>query len=244
MTKAKELKAIAELISSAKSVTILTGAGVSTDSGIPDFKTNDEIWPYERPRTELISVKYFHQDPKRFWEVYRAVFSSKFDAKPNGVHEWIASLENKDRLVTVITQNVDGLHQAAGSTRVIEVHGNLTKAKCPRCGHTETMEAIAEFALPRCVKCNKPLKPTVVLFGDQVKGIPEATGEVYGSELFITMGTSLDVGPINQLPDFAMHMTLQPRLWLSRDAVPELFSFTHEVLGELGDFVKSMKKLS
>ncbi len=242
MSKTDELRTIAELINSAKSITILTGAGVSTESGIPDFKTSDETWPYERPRHELISVNYFQRNPKHFWEVYRDVFSSKFTAVPNSVHSWIAGLENSERMVTVITQNVDGLHQAAGSTRVIEVHGNIGSAKCLRCGSTSTMAEVADQELPRCAWCGKPMKPAVVLFGDQVLGLAEAQNEVYASDLFITMGTALDVGPVNQLPLFAQEMSSQSRLWLSREPVPEFFSFTHQVLGELGDFVKRLSE--
>lgn len=234
------LKSLEDLIAEAKTIAVLTGAGVSTESGIPDFKQNDETWPYPEPRHELISVPYFERNPVRFWKIYREVFSSKFNADPNPVHYWLAELE-KEHEVTIITQNVEGLHQKAGSTNVIEVHGTNSVAVCRRgCGPVP-MDSLADIELPRCPNCNKPLKPGVSLFMDGIHGMGEARDAARSSDLFIVMGTSLAVGPINEIPYFASAYPGKPVLWINREEPPEshAFVFTHRWLGEFRDFPKN-----
>lgn len=221
-----------ELIANAKNITVLTGAGVSTDSGIPDFQSSDETWKYDEPREALISLPYFLQEPRKFWSVYREVFGSKFSAEPNAVHRWIADLERHAE-VTVITQNVDGLHKAAGSSKVIEAHGNLRTAVCLRCDRHYPMDAFAQIELPHCVVCRLPLKPNVSLFMEGVNGIGESRDAILESDLFLCIGTSLRVGPVNELPFVAIYATEQPTVWLNRDSAPEDYEFSHSFVGEL-----------
>lgn len=231
---------VRELLDGSKSIAVLTGAGVSTDSGIPDFRQNDETWPYAEPRQEIISVPYFQQNPVRFWRIYREIFSDKFHAEPNRNHTWLAELE-EDHEVTIITQNVEGLHQKAGSTNVIEVHGNNSLAECRRGCPDVSMDSIASMELPRCVVCNAVLKPAVSLFMDGVHGMGEAREATVEAELFIVMGTSLEVGPVNELPYFAGRKPGSKVLWVNREEPPEShsFKFTHKWVGEFKDFSAS-----
>lgn len=225
------------LLDSSKRIAVLTGAGVSTDSGIPDFRQSDETWPYPEPRHELISVSFFKQNPKRFWKVYREVFSDKFHAEPNRNHFWLAELEATHE-VTIITQNVEGLHQKAGSTNVIEVHGNNSLAECRRGCPSVTMDSVAAVELPRCPICNAVLKPAVSLFMDGVHGMGEARDATVAADLFIVMGTSLAVGPVNELPYYAGRYPGSKVLWINREEPPEShsFVFTHKWFGEFKDF--------
>jgi len=227
------------LLTDAKRIVVLTGAGVSTDSGIPDFRSSDATWKYDEPREALISLPYFLQEPTKFWSVYREVFGSKFAAEPNSVHRWIAGLEEHAE-VTVITQNVDGLHQAAGSSHVLEAHGNLRTAECLRCGRKYPMESLHAQTTPTCVACGIPLKPSVSLFMEGIHHMGKARDALLESEVFLCIGTSLLVGPVNELPFVAIYATDQPTIWLNREPAPEHYEFRHSILGELSDFVKAI----
>lgn len=231
------MTAVQTLLDASKRIAVLTGAGVSTDSGIPDFRQSDETWPYAEPRHELISVPFFKQNPKRFWKVYREVFSDKFHAEPNHNHFWLANLEATHE-VTIITQNVEGLHQKAGSTNVIEVHGNNSLAECRRGCPSVSMDSIASVELPRCSVCNAVLKPAVSLFMDGVHGMGEARDATVAADLFIVMGTSLAVGPVNELPYYAGRYPGSKVLWINREDPPEShsFLFSHKWIGEFKDF--------
>lgn len=225
---------IANLIRQAESITVLTGAGVSTNSGIPDFKNTDKEWPYNHPRHDLISLPYFHRNPKRFWEVYRSTFNSSIDAEPNVIHQWIANLE-KSHEVTVITQNIDGLHQKVGSSKVLEVHGTNLLAECLKCKNQVDIESVADQELPRCPNCRKPLKPAVVLFSELVRHFDEAEKALLASDLLLVMGTSLAVGPINMLPHIATQSNIKSA-WISNDEVPWGLFFDEVWIGDLKDF--------
>jgi NAD-dependent deacetylase len=228
------LKALDE----AQRVTFLTGAGVSTASGIPDFKSTDETWPYEEPRQALISLRYFQRNPERFWRIYREVFSSKFNAQENVVHRWIGNLE-RTKEVQVVTQNVDGLHQKGGSTSVIEAHGTNTKAVCMKCRHEVPMESVADQALPRCPVCRKVLKPAVCLFDEPVSAMPKIEQMLHNTDLLVVMGTSLEVGPVNYLPIYAHDVVGLPTAWVNGDLPPLEYNFDHTVRTDLVEFVAS-----
>lgn len=229
-----------KLIKDSQKIAVLTGAGVSTDSGIPDFKTTDTVWRHSIPRHEAISSNFFKSNPAEFWRIYRELFESKIDAKPNDFHKFLAKLEI-DHDVTVITQNVDGLHQDAGSSNVIEIHGSIKTLSCsrPSCQNQVLSTNYAEDQLPRCSKCRKLLKPDVVLFDEQVKHLDEAAEKVYEADLIIVAGTALEVYPFNQLPQVAeVSKNSKTRLWLNYDTPPSQYNFTHGFLGSLNDFLK------
>lgn len=232
-----------KLIQSSERIFVLTGAGVSTEAGIPDFQSTDETWQYDKPRHEVMSRSFFNQNPRLFWKIYREVFALKMSEQtPTSFHRWLAELES-DHTVNITTQNVDGLHTAAGSTNVIEAHGNISRVVCARitCSRRYDRADFENMELPRCPHCNKVLKPDVSLFQEGITGYGESLDLIAESDLVIVAGTSLDVGPINQLPLHAELTFKKPLLWINRDTPPDFVYFNHMYLGSLGDFVTSMK---
>jgi NAD-dependent deacetylase len=183
----------------------LTGAGVSTPSGIPDFRGPQGLWSRVDP--ELFHISYFMADPLTVWKLYMELYRVLERAKPNRAHRSLAILEKAGLLKAVITQNIDGLHQKAGSMNVVELHGNGFNARCTRCGKTYPITSIIERALeenepPRCPRCGGLLKPDVVFFGETLpeEALRRALGLAWKSDLILVAGSSLAVSPANQLP--------------------------------------------
>jgi NAD-dependent deacetylase len=192
---------LAELIRANQPCVVLTGAGVSTESGIPDFRSASGIWAQYDPY-EVASIEAFHRAPERVWEFYAHRLDVLADATPNPAHVALAELEARGLVQALITQNVDRLHAAAGSRDVIEVHGSIASAVCLACGRRE--EHVRELLpLPRCADCAAVLKPGVVMFGEllSVEAIDRATALARGAELLLVVGTSLEVWPVAGLPD-------------------------------------------
>ena len=131
-----KIQALAELLTHTNQVTVLTGAGMSTESGIPDFRSANGLWTKDMSLAEAVSIDYFLQDPPAFWRTFKSIFAIKIAGKylPNEGHQFLAWLESIGKKVTILTQNIDGLHQRAGSSEVIELHGSLMSASCPSCG--------------------------------------------------------------------------------------------------------------
>ena len=166
-----DIDRLRELVHGARQAVVLTGAGISTESGIPDFRSGRGIWAEFDPM-EVGHISAFRRDPARVWRFYRLRIDVVRQAAPNAGHVALAALERDGRLARVITQNVDGLHRAAGSD-ALEVHGALDRVDCLECGARlpiaeaeRRMEADAE-GVPRC-DCGAPLKPGVVLFGEML----------------------------------------------------------------------------
>lgn len=156
---------LAELIRDRQPCVALTGAGVSTESGIPDFRSGGGIWAEYDP-AEVASIDGFRREPERVWEFYARRLALLADAQPNDAHRALARLEQAGLLEGVITQNVDGLHRRAGSQEVLEVHGTVRGAVCLACGaRAEHEDVLARLPLPRC-DCGAVLKPAVVMFGE------------------------------------------------------------------------------
>jgi NAD-dependent deacetylase len=196
---------LAELIRTHQPCVALTGAGASTESGIPDFRSAGGIWAQFDPY-EVASIDGFGRDPDRVWEFYGLRLGVLREARPNAAHLALAKLEHDGLLQAVITQNVDGLHRAAGSRDVIEVHGTIATASCPRCGHRED-EPARLLPLPRCASCDTVLKPDVVMFGEllPVDAIERATKLAQEAALLLVVGSSLEVWPVAGLPDETLH---------------------------------------
>lgn len=235
-----------ELIDRARRITVLTGAGVSTQSGIPDFAQLDATWPYPESRNELLSLPYFLQEPENFWKVYREVFGQSRQARPNLFHQWLAELQD-DKRVTVVTQNVDGLHSLAGSKDVLELHGSNTEVICTRlgsqgCGKVlPSLWAFNHDLIPVCKDCSLPLKPNVSLFFEGVNHMAEAREAVRESDLFIIAGTALAVAPANELPwiaEFAEPVI--PTLWINTAPSVGEYTFTREYRGDAVSFVQDL----
>lgn len=225
-------------LESASSICVLTGAGVSTNSGIPDFQTIDERWPFEVSRIEATSRRYFQRFPDRFWAAYKYIFELKH-AAPNEFHLAVAALESAGKEVTVVTQNIDGLHVRAGSTKVLEVHGNAEWLVCDR-RSCKNRKPIADFLeqeqLPRCEICRKYLRPDVVLFGEVPRGYAEAEMSAIHSSLLIVAGASLQVGPVNELPRVRdWHFPERESVWMNKFLPPTGYHFSQQLLGDLSE---------
>lgn len=184
----------------AKRVAALTGAGISVDSGIPDFRSPGGLWARFDP-AEYATLDCFLGDPDKAWRLYRELGASIEGKQPNPAHEALARLESIGRLRGIITQNIDGLHQAAGSRTVIEIHGNGSHLHCPACSHRRPH--VAEDAgdeVPRCPDCDHPLKPDVVLFGEAVRRLEDARAVTRGCDVLLVIGTSAQVVPASYFP--------------------------------------------
>jgi NAD-dependent deacetylase len=183
----------------------LTGAGVSTESGLPDFRSPGGLWADVDPM-RVASLSAFRRDPGAFYAFYQDRLSRLGGAQPNHAHRALADLERGGLLRAVITQNVDGLHQAAGSRRVLELHGSLRRAACPDCGARADIavltDALAAGRQPHCPVCAGPLKPDVVLFGEllPLTVFAEADALCREADALLVVGSSLTVTPAAELP--------------------------------------------
>jgi NAD-dependent deacetylase len=185
---------------------VLTGAGVSVPSGIPDFRSpGTGIWEGVDP-FEVATIDAFHRDTKRFWDFYRPRFEMLGDKRPNPAHEALAELERRGLVEAVVTQNVDRLHHRAGSRRVIEVHGSIGSSSCTACGASWPLEEVEalfdEDGIATCSGCTGKVKPDVVLFGELLPeaAMDEARELAAGAELMLCVGSSLEVYPVAGLP--------------------------------------------
>jgi NAD-dependent deacetylase len=197
----------AELIRKAKRAVVLTGAGISTPSGIPDFRSEGTgLWSREEP-LEVASLTTFRTAPARFFEWFRPLAGQIFYASPNAAHLALAQLEEAGYVKTVITQNIDALHQKAGSTCVVETHGTMKTLTCTRCYQTFDSEPffksfIEQGSIPACTVCGGVLKPDVILFGEQLPHAAwiRAQRAARQCDLMLVAGSSLEVLPVAGLP--------------------------------------------
>jgi NAD-dependent deacetylase len=202
------IMSIAHEIKNARRTVALTGAGISAESGLGTFRGKDGLWSRYDPAA-VASIESFTQDPRKFWEFAREIGWIFLTAKPNAAHIALADLEAMKRLDSVITQNVDDLHQRAGSKHVIEIHGNAGRIICTRCSAEYTTEKIvdriARQDVPTCDRCGGPLKPDVILFGEPLpkKAFDQALRKVRSADLLLAVGTSLEVYPAASLPETA-----------------------------------------
>lgn len=200
---------LAELMRSRRPCVVLTGAGISTESGIPDFRSPSGIWARYDPM-EYASISAFRRDPAKVWEFYALRFEALTRAEPNVGHLALAELERAGFVRAVVTQNIDGLHTRAGSADVIEVHGSIRTASCPACGDrvalADVVEALRDDPAPRCARCGEILKPDVVMFGEflPVGALERAQQLVRTAGMLLVVGSSLEVYPVAALPDEAL----------------------------------------
>jgi NAD-dependent deacetylase len=198
---------LAELVRSAERTVALTGAGISVPSGIPDFRSpGTGLWENVDPM-EVAHISVFRRDPERFWHFYGNRFASLRDKRPNGAHLALAELERRGLIETVVTQNIDGLHRAAGTQDLIEVHGSISTSSCFECGRGYQLADVrrrlveAPDGVPRC-ECGAPLKPDVVLFGELLPeaALSRASDLASSADLLLCVGSSLEVYPVAELP--------------------------------------------
>jgi NAD-dependent deacetylase len=200
-----------ELIGQANRIVAFSGAGISTEAGIPDFRSEGGLWD-DAELMERMSARGFHRDPAGFYQASMRLMPGVQNAQPTAAHRVLADLEARGKLYAVITQNIDGLHQAAGSRTVYEVHGTFRTGHCLDCDARYEMAPFYEqldrgkIAKPQCAQCNSPIRPDVVLFGDLLPlDVWEgATAAVSRCDLILVLGSSLVVYPAAELPQMAL----------------------------------------
>lgn len=214
MVDTAQITQIAQWLREARQIVILTGAGISTESGIPDFRGPQGLWTKDPSTEKYADIRYFKSDPeirRRSWQ--NRLSSGMWDAEPNAGHRAIAELESKAALHTIVTQNVDGLHQAAGSSpeKVIEIHGTIREVMCLTCAWREAIGPTLERIRsgdddPACNKCGGILKSATISFGQNLVAadLQRAEEASAGADVFLALGTSLAVYPAAALPGLAV----------------------------------------
>ena len=195
------IETLTHLIAQSPGAVFFGGAGVSTESGIPDFRSESGLYKakqaYGYPPEELLSHRFFEREPELFFRYYRENLIAR-EAKPNAAHIALAKLEARGLLRAVVTQNVDGLHQAAGSENVLELHGSNWRQYCVGCGARYDLDYIlAQEGVPECAACGGTVRPDVVLYGESLDDavVSAAVNAIAGADLLIVGGTSLAVYP-------------------------------------------------
>jgi NAD-dependent protein deacetylase/lipoamidase len=198
---------VADLLHASDRAVVLTGAGISVPSGIPDFRSpGTGLWENVDPM-EVAHIDAWRRDPDRFWSFYGQRFASLTDKRPNDAHLAVAELERRGLIRAVITQNIDRLHRLAGTERLIEVHGSIDSSVCMECGGKVSIDRVLELlaaddGAPLCAACVAPLKPDVVLFGELLpeRALAEAQELAMNADLMLCVGSSLEVYPVAGLP--------------------------------------------
>lgn len=202
---AHTVRDLAALVRERQPCVVLTGAGISTESGIPDFRSPNGIWAKYDPM-EYATIAAFRRDPVKVWKFYALRFELLATAEPNAGHLALAELERRGLVAAVVTQNIDGLHERAGSHAVVEVHGSIRSASCLECGERvpleEVVAALRDMPAPPCPRCGAVLKPDVVMFGELLPAdaIDRAIELAHQAGLLLVVGSSLEVHPVAALP--------------------------------------------
>jgi len=241
-------KIFLDLVLSSSNVVAFTGAGISTDSGIPDYRSpGTGIW--EKIDQSVVSIDGFVREPFRYYDYSLELYAARKAAKPNIAHYLLAELENRGALKGIITQNVDGLHQEAGSGHVHELHGSLRQAVCLDCSALQSMDEAMDRVIsgenpPLCNDCGGVLKPNAVFFGEMLPRMPwECSLELSRSaDLFITIGSSLQASPANTLPDLALQAGAK---LVILNFTPTPFDLDAEILinHQIGEFSSAVMEL-
>ncbi|HEX9001776.1 MAG TPA: NAD-dependent deacylase [Blastocatellia bacterium] len=234
------------LIREAKCIVALSGAGISTEAGIPDFRSEGGLWE-NAELMALMSAQGFRRNPEGFYRASLQLMPNLHRAQPTAAHELLAELEARGKVSAVITQNIDGLHQMGGAQIVHEIHGSFRTGHCLSCrakyemaGFYERIES-GEIALPRCERCDSPVKPDVVLFGDLLPSEvwEQAVAAVMNCDLLLVLGSSLIVYPAAELPQVAL--ASGAKLILVNREATEYDNLANVVVRtELGDFAREV----
>lgn len=204
---------IAEMLLESKMTLVLTGAGISTESGIPDFRSpKTGLWEKVDPM-EALSADVLYNNPKKFYNLGFKILTSMIGAKPNRAHFILAEMEKEGLIEGIVTQNIDNLHYDAGSRNIMEVHGHLRSGHCIRCWKSykfeDMIKKVDEGEIPPLCTCGSMIRPDVVMFGDN---LPESFSRAWElsekCDLMVVIGSSLQVGPVNQLPALAKRLII------------------------------------
>lgn len=199
-----KIQRFAELLADASKIAALTGAGIATESGIPDFRSSTGI--YRTTSEAVFSIDFFNENPGEFYRIFGPFYAQTVAATPNAGHVALADLERLGKRVEIVTQNIDALHSAAGSTFVWEIHGTLRTSSCVACERTFEPPVfgatVAAGEIPRCPECGGVLKPDVVFYGEALPERPlrRAQLAMWETRLLLVLGTSLQVYPAAGLP--------------------------------------------
>jgi len=234
----EDLRKLRKLIEESERIVFFGGAGVSTESGIPDFRSDQGVFmameKFGHSPEELLSIGFFRRKPEIFYDYYKSLMLCP-EAGPNAAHLALARLETEGKLTAVVTQNIDGLHQLAGSKHVLELHGSMLRNHCCDCHKSYTMEEIlAQAGVPRCV-CGGVLRPDIVMYGEQLddRVVSEAIQHIRQADLMIVGGTSLVVYPAAGLVSYfgGKNLVLINKSETSYDAKADLV--IREAIGEV-----------
>lgn len=235
-----QLEQLQEWVKESNNIVFFGGAGVSTESGIPDFRSVDGLYhqQYDYPPETILSHTFYRQKPEEFYRFYRAKMLC-LDAKPNAAHKKLAQWEQEGKLKAVVTQNIDGLHQAAGSKAVLELHGSVLRNYCERCGAFYDAEYILQSeGVPACT-CGGSIKPDVVLYeeGLDQKTLSDAVRYISEADMLIVGGTSLAVYPAAGLLDYyrGNKLVLVNKTPTPRDSIANLI-----VQGSIGEIFSQL----
>ena len=230
-----------EIVNNSDNIVFFGGAGVSTESGIPDFRSVDGLYhqKYDFPPEQILSHTFFMKHTDEFYKFYRDKMLC-LDAKPNKAHYKLAEMEQKGKLSAIITQNIDGLHQAAGSKNVLELHGSVLRNYCMKCGKSFSAEEILNSTgVPKC-SCGGTIKPDVVLYEEGLNShtINEAVRQIGNCDTLIVAGTSLTVYPAAGMVNYfrGKYLVLINRDETSLDSSCSLV--IHDKVGEVLDKIK------
>ena len=237
----ESIKRLGELIEKSKNTVFFGGAGVSTESGIPDFRSKDGLYnmKYKYPPEMIISRSFFIRNPEEFYRFYKDRMIYK-DAMPNTAHYALSELEKKGKLKAVITQNIDGLHQKAGSKNVIELHGSVLRNYCTRCKKFFDLDYIIESeGVPHCDECGGIVKPDVVLYEEALSeaSIRQAVTAISEADMLIIGGTSLTVYPAAGLINYYRGNRL---VLINRDATDRDSEADLRIHGKIGEVFSAL----
>lgn len=225
MTRFTTFEDLRRLIAASSRMVVFTGAGISVESGIPTYRGEGGLWNKYDP-AKFAHIDHFYKDPDYYWRFFKEIrYPAMKNARPNNAHTALARLEREGVLQAVITQNIDGLHHAAGSLNVLELHGNTRRILCLKCGRRHSMEAVYRLleirTPPLCPDCQGRLKPDVVFFGESLPGdvLEAAISASRSCDLFLVAGSSLVVQPAAALPVTA-HRNGASVVIINRDPTP------------------------
>lgn len=233
MTESEKLDQVGRWLMESGSTAVLTGAGMATESGIPDFRSREGFWSQMDPRS-VATVDAMHHHYDTFHAFYAARIRALEKVRPHRGHEILASWEQRGRVRAVATQNVDGLHQEAGSREVYELHGSIRSVRCSRCKREADQEAFLNGQ--PCLFCGRALRPEIVLFGET---LPEAAWEaafqaMEGADLVVVIGTRLEVYPVNELP----HLTSGKKVLINAEPTEADDRFDVVIRGKAGEVLQ------
>lgn len=233
---------LAHYMAFSRKVVVLTGAGMSTESGIRDFRSSNGLWK-DHDITELASVKGLEENFQAYTEFYRWRIRGVMNSEPNVGHETLAKWYTQGKVTYLVTQNVDGLHQRSGIDRVTELHGSIRSVRCQDCGGMMDASVYLQEGREWC-GCGGKMRPSLVMFGEKmpVDALDEACGAVVGSQLVVVLGSSLSVAPASKLPLLAKRGGA--RFVIVNDSPTELDQFADLVINaSIGDTLRAVDAL-